>query len=99
MSTPKVVDVFNGYQGDVVVCTEADGARHSWTVTNEAIFGGGIIFNGTEREDHNVYRRQGDQWQSYTPKAGLQKVSNELAAHLDLVEQAAATYKSSGQVQ
>jgi hypothetical protein len=99
MSVPKVVEVFNGYQPDVVVCTEVDGARYSWTITDEAIFGGGTIFNGIETEDHNVYRRKGDQWQSYTPESGLQKVSDELAAHLDLVEQAAAIYKNPGPVQ
>jgi hypothetical protein len=99
MSAPKVVEGFNGYQGDVVVCTEADGTRHSWTVTDEAIFGGGVIKNGIETQDHNVYRRLGDQWQMRTPKVESQKASDEIAALLDLVEQAAATYKSSGQVQ
>jgi hypothetical protein len=54
---PKVVDIFPVYRGDVVVCTESNGARHSWTVTDEAIFGGGIIFGVIETEDHNVYRR------------------------------------------
>jgi hypothetical protein len=95
----KVVDVFNGYQGDVIVCTEADGARYSWTATEKDILGGGIIFEGTETEDHNTYRRQGDHWQSYTPETGFQKVSDEIAAHLDLVKQAAAMYRASGQVQ
>jgi hypothetical protein len=33
------------------------------------------------------------------PQAGSQKVSDEIAAHLDLVEQAAATDRISGQVQ
>jgi len=66
---------------------------------DEAIFGGGIINNGVEAEDHNAYRRQGNQWQMQTPEASLQTVSDELAAHLGLVEQAAAIYKSSGQVQ
>jgi hypothetical protein len=99
MSVPKVVEVFNGYRGDVIVCTDADGARYSWTVTTKAIFGGGIISDGTETEDHGVYRRQGDQWESNIPGAGLQTVTDKLSAHLDLVEQAAATYKSSGQVQ
>src|SRR5882762_11984004 len=99
MSTPRVVEVFNGYRGDVIVCTEADGARHSWTVNDDAIFGGGIINNGVETEDHNVYRRQGNKWQMQTPETSLQTVSDELAAYLDLVDQAAAIYKSSGQVQ
>jgi hypothetical protein len=98
MGTSKVVTVFNGYRTDVV-CTEAEGARYSWTATDEATFGGGIINNGIETEDHRVYRRQGDHWQSFTPETRVQKVSDELAAHLDLVGQAAATYKSSGQVQ
>jgi hypothetical protein len=99
MSVPKVVEIFNGYRGDVIVCTEADGVRHSWTVTDEAIFGGGIINNGVETEDHSVYRRKGNQWQMQTPETSLRTVSDELAAHLDLVERAAAIYKSSGQVQ
>jgi hypothetical protein len=99
MTTPKVVEILNGYRGDVIVSTEADGVRHSWTVSAEGIFGGGIIFGGSETEDHNVYRRHGDQWHSYTPEAGLQKVSEEIAAHLDLVEQAAAIYKVTGQIQ
>ncbi len=99
MSVPKVVEIFNGYRGDVIVCTEADGVRHSWTVTDEAIFGGGIINNGVKTEDHNVYRRQGNQWQMQTPEGGSERVSDGLATHLDLVDQAAAIYKSSGQVQ
>jgi len=93
------VEIFNGYRGDVIVCTEADGVSYSWTATDEAIFGGGIINNGIETQDHNVYRRLGDQWQMRTPEVESQKVSDEVAAHLDLVEEAAATYKSSGQVQ
>jgi hypothetical protein len=99
MSPPKVVEMLNGYRGAVIVCTEADGATHSWTATDEAILGGGVVSEGTETLDHNTYRREGDQWQSYTPEGSLQKVSDEIAAHLDLVEQAAATYKSSGPVQ
>ena len=99
MSTPKVVDVFPVYRGDVVVCTESNGVRHSWTVTDEAIFGGGVIFDVIETEDHNVYRRQGDQWRSYAPEAESQKVSDEIAVHLGLVEQAAAYFKSNGRIQ
>jgi hypothetical protein len=99
MSVPKVVDIFKVYRGDVVVCTETNGLRHSWTVTDEAIFGGGVIFDVIETEDHNVYRRLGDHWQSYTPEAGSQKVSDEIAAHLGLVEQAAAYFKSNGRIQ
>jgi hypothetical protein len=99
MSVPKVVDVFEVYRGDVVVCTEPNGARHSWTVTDEAIFGGGIIFGVIETEDHNVYRRQGDQWECYTPETGSQRVSDEIALHLGLVEQAAAYFKSNGRIQ
>jgi len=52
-----VVDIFSAYQGDVVVCTEADGARYLWTARVEAIFGGGVIFECAETEDHNTYRR------------------------------------------
>ena len=99
MSVPKVVEIFNGYRGDVIVCTEADGVKHSWTVTDKAIFGGGNINNGVKTEDHNVYRRQGNQWQMQTPEASLQTVSDKLSAHLDLVEQAATTHKATGQVQ
>jgi|SRR5882762_8298391 len=99
MSTPKVVEIFNGYRGDVVVCTEAYGVRYSGTASDEAIFSGCIIHNGVETEDHDVYRRQGDQWQMQAPETRSQRVSDELAAHLDLVEQAAATYKSPGRVQ
>lgn len=99
MVVPKIADVFEVNRGDVVVCTEAYGARHSWTLTDEAIFGGGIIFGVIETEDHNVYRRLGDQWQSYTREAGSQKVSDEIAAHLGLVEQAAAYFKSNGRIQ
>ena len=80
-------------------CAEADGPEHSWTVTDDAISGGGIICDGTETEDHNVYRRQGDQWHSYTSEAGSQKVSDEIAMHLGLVEQAAAYFKSNGRIQ
>jgi|SRR5580704_1826620 hypothetical protein len=100
MSSPKVVELFSGYRGAVIVCTETDGARHSWTVMDETIFGGGVInLNGTETLDHNTYRRNGDRWESHTPEAGLQRVSDEIASHLDLVEQAATSYKSSGPVQ
>jgi hypothetical protein len=99
MGAPKVVDVFQVYRGDVVVSTESNGVRHSWTVTDEAIFGGGVIFDVIETEDHNVCRRQGDQWKSYTPEAGSQKVSDEIAVHLGLVEQAAAYFKSNGRIQ
>jgi hypothetical protein len=100
MSPPKVVEILNGYRGAVMVCTEADGDRHSWTATDNVILGGGVItFKGTETLDHNAYRRIGNQWHCYATEAGLQKVSNETAAHLDLVEQAAAAYKSSGPVQ
>jgi hypothetical protein len=100
MSPPKVIEISNGYRGAVIVCTEADGVTHSWTVTDDAILGSGIItFDGTETLDHNTYRRIGNQWHSYTPEGGLQKVSDEIATHLDLVEQTAATYKSSGPVQ
>ena len=85
MGTPKIVEVFDGYRGDVVVCTEVDGARYSWTVTGETIFGGGVIFEGTETENHNVYRWQGDHWLFHTAETGLQKVSDEIAAHLILL--------------
>jgi hypothetical protein len=99
MGAPKVIDVLDGYKGDVIVATEADGAIYSWTVRDTEIFGGGIIFEGTETEDHNTYRRQDNQWCSYTPDTGSQKIGDEIAAHLDLVEQAAATYKTQGPVQ
>src|SRR5580693_9424954 len=99
MSSPKIVEVLDGYRGAVIVCTEADGATHSWTVTNEVILGGGIICRGIETLDHNTYRQKGNQWQSYTPETGSQIVSDEIAAHLDLVEQTAASFKSSGPVQ
>jgi hypothetical protein len=62
MNTPKVVEVLNSYRGAVIVCTETDGATHSWTVTAETILGGGIIFEGAETLDHNTYRRLGNQW-------------------------------------
>jgi len=100
MSSPKVADIFNGYRGAVILCAEVDGVRYSWTATGEAILGGGTTtFGGTETLDHNTYRRQGNQWQGYTPEGSLQKVSDEIAAHLDLVEQTAAAYKSTGRVQ
>jgi hypothetical protein len=99
LSAPKVIAVLNGYQGDVIVSTESNGSTHSWTVRDNEIFGGGIIFEGNETEDHNTYRRQDNQWCSFTPEAGSQKVADEIAAHLDLAEQAAATNKSRGQVQ
>lgn len=100
MNAPKVVEVLNDYQGDVIVSTEADGATYSWTVTDREIFGGGIIsVDETETEDHNTYRRDGDKWQSYTSEKESHEVSDDIAVHLDLVEQAAAHFKSSGQVQ
>jgi hypothetical protein len=100
MNTPKVLEMFDGYRGAVVVCTEADGALHSWTVNDDAILGGGIItFDGNEMLDHNTYRREGDHWQSYTPGRAPEKVSDELSAQLALVEQVAAYYKLSGPVQ
>jgi hypothetical protein len=89
MGVPKVVDVFEVYRGDVVVCTEANGVRNSWTITDDAIFGGGVIFGLIETEHHNMYRRRGDQWQSHTLEVGSQKVSDEIAVQLCLVEQAA----------
>ena len=99
MTAPKIVDVFNVYRGDVVVCTEADGVRYSWTSTADAILGGGIIFEGIETLDQNTYRRKGDYWRSLSAEIESQEVSAETAAHLDLVEQAAAIYKASGQIQ
>jgi hypothetical protein len=100
MSAPKVVEVLNGYRGTVMVSTEVDGVRYSWTATNENILGGGVMtFDGTETLDFNTYRREESRWRSYTAEGVVEKVSDEIAAHLDLVEQAAANYKSSGQVQ
>lgn len=99
MSTPKVVEILNGYKGTVLVCTEADEARYYWTATDEAILAGGTIVAGIETLDQNEYRRQGDHWRSFTLATGFRKVGEELAEHLNLVEQAAAAYKSSGQVQ
>ena len=100
MSAPKVVEVLSGYQGTVLVCTEADEVRYCWTATDSEIMGGSTItFPGIETIDPNSYRRQDDQWYSYTPEEVSQKVSDEIAAHLDLVEQAAAAHKSSGRVQ
>ena len=99
MSDPKVVEILGAPQGHVVVCTEADGTRYSWTSTDDAILGGGTIFEGTEALDHKTYRRQGDQWKSYTPEGRVEKVSDQIARHLALVEQAAANYKSLGRVQ
>jgi hypothetical protein len=99
MGVPKVLEVLNGYQGDVVVSTEADGVRYSWTARDEVIFGGGVIFEGIETLDHNTYRRHDNLWYSFTPEVGSQKVAVEIAAHLDLVEQAATNFKSSGRVQ
>jgi len=99
VSIPKIVDVFKVYRGDVVVCTEADGVRYSWTSSVDAILGGGIIFEGIETLDQNTYRRKGDYWQSLSAENESQEVSAETAAHLDLVEQAAAYFKSSGRVQ
>jgi len=60
---------------------------------------GGIICDAIEIEDHNVDRRQGEQWHTYTSKAGSQKVSDEFIAHLDLIEEAATSHTASGQVQ
>jgi len=58
-----------------------------------------IINHGGQTEDDNVYRQQGDQWQANSPEAGSQKVNDEIGAHLNLVEQEAAPYESSGRVQ
>jgi hypothetical protein len=100
MSAPKVVEIINCFGGAVTVITEADGTTHSWTVTADAILGGGVTTNeGTETLDYNTYRREGDHWQSYAPEGTSERVSDEIAAHLDLVEQAAASRKSSGPVQ
>ena len=99
MIAPKVIEVLNGYQGDVIVSTEADATTHSWTVRAREIFGGGVIFEGIETLDHNTYRRQDSQWYSFTPEAGSQKVTDAIAAHLDLAEQAAAIHKTQGSVQ
>jgi len=57
-----------------------------------------VIFEGTETLDHHTYRRNGDHWQSFSPEDSSKEISDEIAAHLDLVEQAVATYKASGPV-
>jgi hypothetical protein len=93
MSAPKVIQALNGYQGDVVVSTEADGAIYSWTVRDREIFGGGIISPaGAETENHNAYRLIGDKWQSYTTEEESHEVSDEIAAHLALADQTAASF-------
>ena|ERR1039457_290426 len=100
MSPPKVVEVLNGYQGTVLVCTVGNDVRYYWTATDGEILGGGVLtYPGIETIDPNSYRRQDDQWYSYTPEEVSQKVSDEIAAHLNLVEQAAVAYKSSGRIQ
>jgi hypothetical protein len=100
MSAPKVVEILSAPESHVIVCTETDGARYSWTVSDREIFGGGIISaDGIETEDHNTYRRDGDKWQSYASEKESQEVSDDITAHLDLVEQAVANYKTSGRVQ
>jgi hypothetical protein len=99
MSLPKTVEILKGYHRAVIVCTEADKATHSWAVPEETILGGGIIFEGTEPLDHNTYRQEGVHWHSSTAEKEPQEVSHKIAAHADLVEQAAASYKSCGPVQ
>lgn len=100
MSAPKVIEVLKGYRGGIVVTTESDGSSHSWTATDEEICGGGVISSGgTETLNHCTYNQQGNQWHSYSPETGSQKVSKEIAGHLDLVKRTAAIHKGRGQVQ
>jgi len=58
--------------GNVIVCTETDesdtpGPRRTKPYSR------GIINNGVEAEDHNAYRRQGNQWQMQTPEASCKR--------------------------
>jgi hypothetical protein len=96
MGTPKVVDVTNWQWGDVTVITEADETTRAWTVTDNGILGGGIIFYvEIEMLDRNTYRREGGEWRSYTTEGDIESVTRIIAAQLDLVEQGAAACKSS----
>ena len=101
MSAPKILEVLVGFQGDVIVSTEADGATHSWTVRDSEIFGGGIISpEGVQIENHNAYRRNVDKWvTTSTSEKGSPEVDDEIAAHFDLAEQVAAIHKTQGLVQ
>src|SRR5258708_1262194 len=99
ISAPKVVEVLKAHDGTVLVRNEADEDICQWTAGASVIVGGGTIFDGIEAFDKNAYRRQGDRRQSCKTGKGFQTVGDEMAAHLDLVEQAAPAFKCSAPVQ
>ncbi len=100
MIAPKVVEVLNGYLGAVLIRTKSGPTLHSWTVVEWEILGGGSIsIDGAETADYNIYRRQGDQWDCVAPDGEVMRVSEEIGRHLNLAEQAAASYIAVGPVQ
>jgi hypothetical protein len=106
MSTPKVVFTFNSHMGDVIVIIEAYGFTRGWTVEDKYILGGPISLGGVislfvepEAFDLHMYDREGEEWWSYTAEEAVKIVSPRIAAELNLVELAAAAFKSSGPIQ
>jgi hypothetical protein len=95
VSKPKATSVFcDGVCPRVIVCTECDGVEYSWeNCYADKILGGYILFNGVESSENQMvlYLRNSEgKWISDVSRLG---VTDDIAAHLDLVEEMAAAYR------